>query len=101
MDTLLKDMPLESIPVCIGGKFEQYNEAYEFDVSEGGPLHCVTQRAPIPSSAESATIISETRGVVSEDQSPAVQTSSDDVVKDSVPNISKEFEPAINVKTLA
>ena len=56
MDTLLKDMPLESIPVRIGGKFELYNEAYEFDVSEGGPLHCIAHGAAAPSTSFSVTL---------------------------------------------
>ena len=108
IDTLLKDMPLESIPVRIGGKFELYNEAYEFDISEEGPLHCdATQGTLIPTSssaasllsykdtAESATILSETRGVI-QDHQPPVLTSSD-VGGVSVPIISirKESAPAI------
>lgn len=39
METLLKDMPIESIPVRIGGTFAEYNEPFDFDLSEGGPLH--------------------------------------------------------------
>jgi len=39
MDTLLKDIPHESIPVALGGGFTSYNEAYVFDVSESGPLY--------------------------------------------------------------
>ena len=39
IDVLLKDMPIESIPKALGGKFELYNESYAFDVSETGPFH--------------------------------------------------------------
>eukprot|EP01032_Pedospumella_encystans_P037408 gene37408-42368_t len=39
IDVLLKDMPIESIPKALGGKFELYNESYAFDVSEAGPFH--------------------------------------------------------------
>ena len=88
-------MPLESIPVRIGGKFELYNEAYEFDISEEGPLHCdITQGAP--PFAGSATILSETRGVIQDHQPPALP--SFDVDGESVPIISirKESAPAIN-----
>jgi hypothetical protein len=38
MDTLLKEVPFESIPSCLGGGFQQYNERYEFDLSDGGAL---------------------------------------------------------------
>lgn len=38
MDTLLEDIPFESIPECLGGGFKLYNEPYEFDLSESGPL---------------------------------------------------------------
>lgn len=48
MDTLLKDMPLESVPKALGGKFELYNESYAFDTSITGPFHCenAPMRAP-------------------------------------------------------
>lgn len=36
---LLQDVPIESIPKALGGKFELYNESYAFDVSESGPFH--------------------------------------------------------------
>lgn len=39
MDTLLKDIPMESIPSLLGGGFTSYNEPYAFDLSVGGPLH--------------------------------------------------------------
>lgn len=39
MDTLLKDIPMESIPALLGGGFTSYNESYSFDLSPGGPLH--------------------------------------------------------------
>lgn len=39
LDTLLKDMPLESVPKSLGGKFELYNESYAFDTSAAGPFY--------------------------------------------------------------
>jgi hypothetical protein len=39
MDALLKDVPIESIPKALGGKFELYNESYAFDTSPTGPFH--------------------------------------------------------------
>jgi hypothetical protein len=39
MDDLLKDVPIESIPKALGGKFELYNESYAFDTSPTGPFH--------------------------------------------------------------
>ena len=38
LDTLLKDIPLESIPKALGGTFEDFNEPFEFDTSETGPF---------------------------------------------------------------
>jgi hypothetical protein len=39
MDDLLKDVPIESIPKALGGKFELYNESYAFDTSPTSPFH--------------------------------------------------------------
>jgi len=38
LDTLLKDVPLESIPTSLGGTFSQFNEPFHFDLSEEGPF---------------------------------------------------------------
>ena len=38
LDTLLNDIPLESIPKALGGTFEEFNEPFEFDTSETGPF---------------------------------------------------------------
>jgi hypothetical protein len=43
MDSLLEDMTIENIPERLGGKFKLYNEPFQFDVSEGGPLWAPTQ----------------------------------------------------------
>ena len=32
-------MPLESVPKSLGGKFELYNESYDFDTSAAGPFY--------------------------------------------------------------
>lgn len=32
-------MPIESVPVCLGGKLHEYNESYEFDISKTGPFY--------------------------------------------------------------
>lgn len=40
MPVLLEDMELQCIPERLGGQFTQYNEAYVFDTSIGGPLYC-------------------------------------------------------------
>lgn len=39
MDSLLKDIPIESIPKALGGKFYKYNESFAFDTSPTGPFH--------------------------------------------------------------
>lgn len=49
MDTLLKDIPFESIPACLGGGFASYNEAYTFDLSESGPLFCAGESVVLTS----------------------------------------------------
>ena len=38
LETLQKDMPLESIPKALGGSFEEFNEPFVFDTSETGPF---------------------------------------------------------------
>eukprot|EP00601_Ochromonadales_sp_CCMP2298_P025263 CAMPEP_0173284176 /NCGR_PEP_ID=MMETSP1143-20121109/7877_1 /TAXON_ID=483371 /ORGANISM="non described non described, Strain CCMP2298" /LENGTH=504 /DNA_ID=CAMNT_0014222123 /DNA_START=9 /DNA_END=1524 /DNA_ORIENTATION=- len=38
LPVLLEDITFENIPECLGGGFKQYNEAFVFDTSEGGPL---------------------------------------------------------------
>ena len=38
METLLKEIPEESIPQSLGGSFTSYNEPFEFDLSESGPF---------------------------------------------------------------
>jgi hypothetical protein len=39
MDVLLEGISMENIPASIGGKFELYNEPFEFDRSKSGPLY--------------------------------------------------------------
>ena len=39
MPILLKEFSESSIPATLGGKFELFNEAFNFDMSEGGPLY--------------------------------------------------------------
>ena len=36
---LVKDIPVESIPACLGGRLEESNEAFEFDISQTGPFY--------------------------------------------------------------
>jgi hypothetical protein len=36
---LADEIPIESIPECIGGKCPGGNETFHFDLREGGPLH--------------------------------------------------------------
>lgn len=40
MPTLLEDMPIETVPEMFGGELKEYNQAYEFDLAEGGCLWC-------------------------------------------------------------
>lgn len=44
---LLEDMELQYIPERTGGQFTQYNEAYVFDTSVGGPLYCEDTTATV------------------------------------------------------
>jgi hypothetical protein len=39
METLLEDIPIESIPEYLGGKFALHNEAFAFDLSPTGPFY--------------------------------------------------------------
>ena len=39
MKTLLNLMDMEMIPTSIGGNFELYNEPFDFDLTENGPLY--------------------------------------------------------------
>ena len=39
MDQLLKEMTIDHIPVALGGKFELFNEPFEFDVSPTSTLY--------------------------------------------------------------
>lgn len=39
MTSLHKEVPEESIPEVLGGKFSLWNEPYDFDLSVGGPLY--------------------------------------------------------------
>ena len=54
LDTLLKDMPLESVPKSLGGKFELYNESYDFDTSAAGPFY--TEPTVTSTASSSATV---------------------------------------------
>ena len=47
MPVLLEDMELQCIPERLGGQFTQYNEAYVFDTSIGGPLYCQEAAATV------------------------------------------------------
>lgn len=47
MPVLLEDMELQYIPERVGGQFTQYNEAYVFDTSVGGPLYCEDTTATV------------------------------------------------------
>ena len=39
LDKLQKDVPMSSIPACVGGKLQAYNEPFEFDLGVGGALY--------------------------------------------------------------
>ena len=39
LEKLQKDVPMSSIPVCVGGKLQAYNEPFDFDLGEGGALY--------------------------------------------------------------
>jgi hypothetical protein len=52
MDTLLQEVPFESIPQCLGGGFKLYNEQYFFDYSETGALYYPGCPEPPPGLAE-------------------------------------------------
>jgi hypothetical protein len=56
MDTLMKDITFENIPQILGGGHAGYNEPYEFDISETGPLHY--PGAPISISLKSIQLAS-------------------------------------------
>ena len=40
LETLQKDIPLESIPKALGGTFDEFNEPFAFDTSDTGPFYC-------------------------------------------------------------
>ncbi len=62
MGTLLKDVPFESIPRCLGGGFDQYNEPYDFDLSDTGCFYY--QGAPAaPKRAVTLTQLSSRTGI--------------------------------------
>ena len=52
IDKLLEDLPLSSIPKRLGGSYEGYNTAFEFNVSETGPFHFAGR--PVFSASETA-----------------------------------------------
>lgn len=60
MDTLLKDIPFESVPQCLGGGFALYNEQLRFDLSEEGPLYYSGAPAPPPSATASSPAVAQT-----------------------------------------
>ncbi len=56
MDTLLKDIPFESIPASLGGGFTSYNESFVFDMSVDGPLFCANEGADAGIDTVEATV---------------------------------------------
>ena len=55
LDTLQKDIPLESIPKALGGTFEEFNEPFVFDTSETGPFYLSGD--PIPNLISPTTVL--------------------------------------------
>lgn len=85
MDTLLKEVPFDSIPACLGGGFHQYNEHYEFDLSEGGALFY--EGCPKPPAQQTDSVIQETLvDVITEDFSSVPSVSVEAADKDEMPN---------------
>ncbi len=70
LETLQKDISMESIPKTLGGTFELFNEPYVFDTSETGPFYCPADlivhnlvSSPMPSIAScSSSYDDETMG---------------------------------------
>eukprot|EP00602_Paraphysomonas_sp_CaronLab_P008996 CAMPEP_0185023696 /NCGR_PEP_ID=MMETSP1103-20130426/6342_1 /TAXON_ID=36769 /ORGANISM="Paraphysomonas bandaiensis, Strain Caron Lab Isolate" /LENGTH=339 /DNA_ID=CAMNT_0027556411 /DNA_START=34 /DNA_END=1053 /DNA_ORIENTATION=+ len=59
LSTLEQEVPLESIPTSLGGRYEGYNEAFEFDTSEGGLL--AYPHVEYPFSSPTTSVLEEGR----------------------------------------
>ena len=76
MDALLKDMPIESIPKALGGKFALYNESYDFDTSPTGPFYCPAKPAAPTTAASTAGAVGATAASAANDEQMGTATTS-------------------------
>lgn len=95
LETLQKDIPLESIPKALGGSFEEFNEPFVFDTSETGPFFYPGEPDRFQSKSESesesdgkspATVFLLTSAVAS----PDIEELDSDVEKISTLSLSLE-----------
>jgi len=96
LDTLLKDVPLESIPTSLGGSFALFNEPFHFDLSSEGPFYLEGHSAGVVTQAldrlslkvgDNSTILS-TGGVASDSSACVVTKEKEDKLSESYDTVS-------------
>ena len=76
---LSNEVPLDSIPVCLGGNYHGWNSPFEFDQSEDGLLAFPHRSYPFHTAKESSTTVETS---VSNEESKGNETQTNSVVSE-------------------